>query len=168
MIKTITLISDTHCKNWKEINPEIKSKIQQTDYAIHCGDYVHKNILDEFILNSNNPIVVHGNSDPVEIRQLIPYTQILKINNLNIGIIHPAWGKEEFDYKELFNDFPSKKLDAIFFGHTHEPVNEVINNTLFVNPGQAYSSFLVPATIAIITINNQNIYCEIREISPAL
>ena len=79
MIKTITLISDTHCKNWKEIHPEIKSKIQQTDYAIHCGDYVHKNILDEFILNSNNPIVVHGNSDPVEIRQLIPYTEILKI-----------------------------------------------------------------------------------------
>ena len=72
MIKTITLISDTHCKNWKEINPEIKSKIQQTDYAIHCGDYVHKNILDEFILNSNNTIVVNGYYDPVEIRQLSP------------------------------------------------------------------------------------------------
>ena len=110
MLKTITVISDTHCYNWKDIHPEIKSKIRETDYAIHCGDYVHKNILDEFILNSNNPIVVHGNSDPIEIRNQIPYTQILKINSLNIGIIHPAWGKEEFDYKELERKNPRGRI----------------------------------------------------------
>ena len=168
MLTTITLISDTHCKTWEEVHPEIKRKVLESDYAIHCGDYVRKNVLDGFVSNSNNPIVVHGNSDPIEIRKLIPYTQTLKINNINIGIIHPAWGKEEFDFKELLSDFPEEKLDAIFFGHTHEPINEIIDNVLFVNPGQAYSSFLVPGTIAIITINEKNISCEIKEISPAL
>ena len=108
MLTTITLISDTHCKTWEEVHPEIKRKVLESDYAIHCGDYVRKNVLDGFVSNSNNPIVVHGNSDPIEIRKLIPYTQTLKINNINIGIIHPAWGKEEFDFKELLSDFPEE------------------------------------------------------------
>ncbi|MBN19053.1 MAG: hypothetical protein CL758_06235 [Chloroflexi bacterium] len=168
MIKTITVISDTHCYKWKDIHPQIKLKIKETDYSVHCGDYVRKNVLDEFILNSNNPIVVHGNSDPVEIRNTIPYTQILKVNEITIGIIHPAWGKEEFKYNELFKDFPKIKPDVIFFGHTHEPINQVIDETLFINPGQAYPSFLVPATMAVVTIDKKNIYSEIKEISPAL
>jgi len=168
MLTTITLISDTHCNNWEEVHPEIKRKVQETDYAVHCGDYVRKNVLDGFILNSNNPITVHGNSDPIEIRNQIPYTKTLKINNINIGIIHPAWGKEEFDLKELLSDFPEEKLDVVFFGHTHEPINKVIDNVLFINPGQAYSSFLVPGTLAIITINQKNISCEIQEFSQAL
>ena len=52
-------------------------------------------------------------------------------------------------------------MDAILFGHLHETINEVRDRVLFLNPGQAYKSFMVPCTIATLTIENGKMTPEI-------
>ena len=57
-------------------------------------------------------------------------------------------------------------MDAILFGHLHETVNEERNGVLFVNPGQGYASFMVPATIAVLTIEDSAISVDVRVVEP--
>ena len=55
----------------------------------------------------------------------------------------------------------------ILDGHLHVTVNETIGGVLYVNPGQAYSSFMVAATIAVLTLDEGQVTVEIREVVPA-
>lgn len=160
MTTTITVISDTHCKKWEDIHPKIREYVKGSDVSIHCGDIVKKDVLDGFLKESKTSFIVHGNSDPVELREILPYVETITIEKVTIGIIHPAWGAEEFPVQELLNDF-STKPDMILFGHTHEPYNQINDEVLYVNPGQGYKSFMVDCTIAQIIINGKNISVEI-------
>jgi putative phosphoesterase len=108
-------------------------------------------------------IAVHGNSDPVEVRQAIPYVEVLELEGKRIGVIHPAWGGPPFEIRELLQDF-TQPPDAVVFGHLHETINEISDGVLFLNPGQAYSSFMVPATIATLTLEDGGMRAEISVI----
>lgn len=159
------VVSDTHCRQWEEVHPEIRREVAEADIAIHCGDFVGHDVVQGMRDNANQAVVVHGNSDPPDLRQSIPYVHVLDIEGHRIGVTHPAWGGPEFDLEELFPDFPDR-VDAIVFGHFHETINEVRGGVLFVNPGQGYKSFMVPATIAVLTVDKENISAEIRVIEP--
>jgi putative phosphoesterase len=161
MTKRIAVISDTHCLDWESVNPDMKVAIQNADIAIHCGDIVRQSVIDGFLNDSKEAHIVHGNSDPVEIRTALPYTKTIDVEGVKIGITHPAWGGPEFPPEELFNDFEVKP-DIILFGHTHVPLNEYINGTLFVNPGQGYKSFMVDGTMAFLIIDQGKIQSEIK------
>ena len=161
MVKKIAVISDTHCLKWEDINSDMRMEIQNADIAIHCGDIVRQSVVDGFLNSSKERHIVHGNSDPVEIRESLPYTKIINVEGVKIGITHPAWAGPEFPPEELFKDFEVKP-DIILFGHTHETLNEYIQGTLLVNPGQGYKSFMVDGTMAFITIDGNKFHAEIK------
>ena len=163
MTTTITVISDTHCQKWAEVHSTIKEEIAQSNISVHCGDITKQDVVNGFLQTAQNAILVHGNSDPVDIRNSLPYVQSIQVEDVLIGITHPAWGGPEFPLQELFNDF-NVKPDLILFGHTHEPLQKTIDNTLFVNPGQGYKSFMVNCTLAAITIDGADIKSEIKTI----
>ena len=160
MTTTITVISATHCHKWEDVHPVMREAVSKSDISIHCGDIVKEDVVDGFLAAAKKGIVVHGNSDPVELRNALPYVETIKIEEIEIGITHPAWGGPEFPPEELFNDF-KKKPDVILFGHTHEPLSSRIKGTLFVNPGQGYKSFMVDGTMALLTVNHRNVTAEI-------
>ena len=58
-------------------------------------------------------------------------------------------------------------VDVILYGHLHVPINERRGDVLFLNGGQAYASFMVPATVAWLTIEDGVPRGEIEEIAPA-
>ena len=163
MTATIVAISDTHCKEWQEVHPQIREAVSEADVAIHCGDYTRLGVLEGMRRAAKRLIAVHGNSDPVEVRQAIPYVEVLELEGKRIGVIHPAWGGPPFETRELLQDF-TQPLDAVVFGHLHETVNEISDGVLFLNPGQAYSSFMVPATIATLTLEDDGMRAEISVI----
>lgn len=163
MSTRIVIVSDTHCREWEEVSSSIRCAVSEADIAIHCGDFTHMNVLEGFVNQSNQCIVVHGNSDPPDLRQAIPYVETVEIEKVHIGVTHPAWGGPPFDVEELLNDF-AHPMDVIVFGHVHETLDEVYQGTRFVNPGQGYASFMVPATIAVMEINNGAVSVEIREV----
>ena len=160
MTATIVAISDTHCTEWQEVHPQIREAVSQADVAIHCGDYTRIGVLEGMRRAAKKLIAVHGNSDPVEVRQALPYVEVLELEGKRIGVIHPAWGGPPFETSELLQDF-AQPPDAVVFGHLHETVNEISHGVLFLNPGQAYSSFMVPATIATLTLEDGGMRAEI-------
>ena len=160
MTTKIAVISDTHCYRWEDVHPALRIAVRDSDISVHCGDIVRQDVVDGFRRESKHPIIVHGNSDPVELRESLPYTEIIKVEGILIAAIHPAWGGPEFPPEELLKDF-TKKPDVILFGHTHEPLNKEMEGVLFVNPGQGYKSFMVDCTMAQLTVNSGNITAEI-------
>ena len=156
----IVIISDTHLYRWDEVHPDIRAAVRDADIAVHCGDIVRQDVVDGMRAEAARAVIVHGNSDPPDLRNSLPYTEVLEVDGFRIGVTHPAWGGPEFPLEELLPDFP-EAVDAILFGHFHETVNEVRDGVLFLNPGQAYKSFMVPATIAVLTIADGRMTPEI-------
>ena len=152
----IAVISDTHVWQWDEVHPDIRKAVREADIAVHCGDIVRQGVVDGMREEAKRAVIVHGNSDPPDLRASLPYTETIEVEGWKVGITHPAWGGPEFPLEELLKDFP-EPVDAILFGHLHETVNEVRNNVLFLNPGQAYKSFMVPVTMAFLTVEEGKI-----------
>ena len=156
----IVIISDTHLYRWDEVHPDIRAAVREADIAVHCGDIVRQDVVDGMRREAARAVIVHGNSDPPDLRASLPYTEVLGVEGFRIGVTHPAWGGPEFPLEELLPDFP-EPVDAILFGHFHETINEVRDGVLYLNPGQAYKSFMVPATIAVLTIADGRMTPEI-------
>ena len=161
----IVIISDTHFHRWDEVHPDIREAVADADIAIHCGDIVRRDVADGFTRTAKRAVIVHGNSDPPDLRESLPYVEVVEVDGLRLGVTHPAWGGPEFPLEDLLPDFPDG-VDAIIFGHLHETIIETRDGTLFLNPGQAYKSFMTPATIARLTIENGRMFPEIVVIEP--
>ena len=161
----IAIISDTHLSRWDEVHPDIRRAVRDADIAVHCGDIVRQDVVDGMRSEARSAVIVHGNSDPPDLRESLPYTEVIEVDGLRIGVTHPAWGGPEFPLEELLPDFP-EPVDAVLFGHFHETISEVRNGVLFLNPGQAYKSFMVPATMATLTIDQGRMIPEIVTIEP--
>ena len=160
MTVKIAIISDTHFNRWDEVHPKIREAVREADIAVHCGDIVRQDVVDGMRNEAKRAVIVHGNSDPPDLRQSLPYTEVIEVEGVRLGVTHPAWGGPEFPLEELLPDFP-EPVDAILFGHLHETINETRDGILFLNPGQAYKSFMVPATIAMLTVSNGKMSAEI-------
>ena len=156
----IAVISDTHCYEWEEVHPDMRTLVAECDMAIHCGDIVRQSVVEGFLKSAKKGLIVHGNSYPVDLRESLPYTQVIEVEKTKIGITHPACGGAEFPPSELFKDF-EEHLDVILFGHTHEPLIQNINGTLFVNPGQGYKSFMEDCTMALLEVDKGKIKVNI-------
>lgn len=161
----ILLVGDTHAFTWEEVHPRIREAVAEADIAVHAGDIVRFEVVDGFRAAAKRAIVVHGNSDPVELRQL-PYRERFEVDGLRIGVTHPSWAGPEFPPEVLRNDFP-EGLDVILYGHFHVPQNEVIDGVLYLNGGQGYASFLVPCTIAWLIVEDGIPRGEIEVVQPA-
>ena len=166
MSTRIVVFSDTHCHTWDEVHPDIRAEVANADIAIHCGDLVSMDVVEGLRHAAKRAIIVHGNSDPPDVRRAVPYVQTLEVEGVRIGVIHPAWGGPEFPPEDLLGDFPEVP-DVILYGHIHEPLNETINGVLYLNPGQGYPSFMVAATIAVLTIEDGSFTAGIKTIVPA-
>ena len=77
-IKNILIISDTHQNSYDKLHNEIKEQISITDLVIHCGDITSENVINGIKKNAKQNIIVHGNSDPKEIRDSLPEKEILQ------------------------------------------------------------------------------------------
>lgn len=148
------------------MHPDIRAEVAQADIAIHCGDFVRMDVVDGLRRAAKRSVVVHGNSDPPNVRQAIPYVEILDVEGVCIGVTHPAWGGPEFPPEDLLGDF-EETPDVVLYGHIHEVVNETIGGVLYLNPGQGYPSFMVAATIAVLTVEEGSFTAEIKTIVPA-
>ena len=166
MATTIVVVSDTHCLDWDEVHPDIRRAVADADVAVHCGDVTKMPVVEGMRRAARKAVIVHGNSDPIEVRRALPAVEVFEVEGKRIGATHPVWGGPPFELEELLPDFPDP-VDVVLFGHLHEAVNEVRDGVLFLNPGQGYSSFRVPATIAELTVDGGDMSAEVRVIEPA-
>jgi uncharacterized protein len=166
----ILVVGDTHVRRWDELHEELRARIAQAEIAIHCGDWTGLDAVEGFRAAARQAVLVHGNSDPPELRQSVRYREVIEVDGVRIGVTHPAWAGPEPDPIELLPDFPEAefgRIDVICYGHIHVPQNEEIEGVRFVNGGQGYPSFRVPGTVAIIdTAPGGTFEVHIEEFAP--
>ena len=156
----ILVISDTHVRTLQELPVEIIQAIKEAEWVIHCGDFTGIAVVEELRHLARNFAGVYGNVDPRGIRLQLPRETILEFENRKIAVIHPHWGGYPDALEEkLVTHFPD--VDAIVFGHTHDPCNMRLHGILLFNPGQGYNSFMVPASVGILTVTREELHGEI-------
>lgn len=170
MATRILVVGDTHVRQYDELHEALRERIEAADIAVHCGDWVGMAAVEGFRAAAQRAVVVHGNSDAVEVRRALPYREVIEVEGIRLGVTHPAWGGPEFPPPRLRRDFPPSEfgvVDAICFGHFHVPLDETHEGVRYVNGGQGYPSFLVPGTVAWIDVDGGAFDVTIEEFAPA-
>jgi putative phosphoesterase len=127
----IGVISDTHLSEPSdEFRNIISEHFKEADMVLHAGDIVEKRVLEVFL--GQDLRAVSGNMDSAEIKRILSPKQVIKVDKFRIGLIH-GWGCHTDIEKEIKKEF--RQVDCIVFGHTHSPINHIIDGVLFFNPG---------------------------------
>lgn len=152
----IGLISDTH-DNLEFIDSAIKKfKDLKVDILIHCGDVTKPENLKKF-KGFSKIYVVKGNMDKdieglkkcaeqIDAKYYEDYADITLEDN-HIAIIH---SDDQLKFGSLIESF---NYDYIFYGHTHQPISDLVNNATMVNPGSYESK-----NIAIVDLSTDEVF----------
>jgi len=120
----VGLISDTHGL----LRPEAVTFLRGSDFIVHAGDVGDGNMLER--LEDIAPVtVVRGNNDQGSWADSIAETEVLRVNDVLIYVLH--------DIAELDLDPVAAGFRVVVFGHSHRPLSETRDGVLYVNPGSA-------------------------------
>jgi len=159
----IAIISDIHdnlanlekCLKWCQKNKVIK--------IICLGDVTTIETIHSLAHNFSGEIfLVKGNGEIYEENELNNYKNItyygkiglFEIEKIKIGICH-----KQQDITNLIQTSP-KKIDFIFYGHSHKPWLEKQKNIIIINPGNLAGIFH-QATFAIMDIETKKVELKI-------
>ncbi|MHA1941054.1 MAG: metallophosphoesterase family protein [Candidatus Hodarchaeales archaeon] len=162
---TLGIISDTHVPTQKDsIPPEVKKIFKEVDFIVHAGDIESLQATKE--LEKIAPLIaVSGNMCNTRVKQKYPRKKILNFEGVKIGLTHGSGGAASSPSR-LKSIFTPEKPDLIIFGHTHQPMAEVIDDILYLNPGSPISSRYSPSnTVMILQIHNSKYEYEIIDIN---
>ena len=136
----IGVISDTH--GW--LRPQAIEALRGSELILHAGDVGLPEVLDE--LRRIAPLVaVRGNVDAGPWARRLPATEMAEAGQKTFYILHRI---ADLDLKPQ-----SAKIDAVIFGHSHQPTVEWRDGVLFFNPGSAGPRrFSLPVTLGRIEI----------------
>ena len=150
----VVIISDVHdnlANLQKVLDYCEKSKIEK---MICCGDTASEETID--FLQKNFPGKIWLTPGNMDVGYWDYDELVKKYKNTNLKIF-PEEGEAEIDgHRIAFVHFPDKarelartgKYQFVFYGHTHKPWEENINNCRVLNPGNV-ANLYSPATFAV-------------------
>lgn len=156
----IGVISDTHLNRTEPFIGEIVGRyFQAVDMFIHTGDMVCFGVLDFFYATGKPVHAVSGNMDLMEVKSMYPVKKIIKVEGIRIGMVH-GWGSPGGIRQRILGEFSD--VDAIVYGHTHQPFSAFEAGIFFFNPGSPTDSrFTNAGSVGIIEVDSGNIRGEI-------
>lgn len=129
----IGVLSDTHLRKvTREFKEIYDTYLADKDIILHAGDHVSTDVVD--FLSRKDFHGVHGNMDPIEVKEVLPEKTIIELGRYRLGMTH-GWGPSaglEGRVRLEFND-----VDIIVYGHSHRAVNHIEDGVLIFNPGTA-------------------------------
>ncbi|MCK9594679.1 MAG: metallophosphatase family protein [Candidatus Omnitrophica bacterium] len=152
----IGVLSDTHISgNCSEIPAAVVDVFKGVDMIVHAGDLVDLSVLRKLQGLCPDVKAVAGNMDHEEVRGLLSEKMVFEASGFFIGLIH-GYGPPDQLLKRLAEVFKKDKVDVIIFGHSHQPMNEKIGDTLYFNPGSPTDTVFAPyRSFGIIEINGK-------------
>ena len=129
----IVVLSDTHApRRWKACPPRVAEHLRGADVILHGGDVCTADVLDE--LAQYAPVhAVLGNIDGWDVRAAgVPEQLQLSLGGVEVAMVHDA-GPRQGREARLRRRFPAAAV--IVFAHSHQPVNELVDGVLYLNPG---------------------------------
>lgn len=163
----ILVISDTHIPARTNKIPEVLKKEAQTcDCCLHSGDFTTQPVFEK--INSwVKTYGVRGNMDNDIVAGELPEKQILKFEDITIGLIHGSGHPNnliEYINKEFAREFD--KIDIFVFGHSHNTLDKEIKGKIYFNPGSPTDTVFAPyRSYGILEINGKNIKRKIMKIT---
>ena len=136
----IGVISDTHGL----LRPQLLPALTGVEHILHAGDVGDPKILAE--LASIAPLTaIRGNVDTSGPCSLLPATGAIELDGCLIYMVHAI---DDLDLHPQAGG-----VGVIVYGHSHEPLIEVVDGVLYINPGSVGPRrFTLPVTFALLTI----------------
>ncbi|HHX73650.1 MAG TPA: metallophosphoesterase family protein [Firmicutes bacterium] len=143
----IGIISDTHIPTRaKHLPPALFDLLAGVELILHAGDFVTMSVVEE--LETIAPVeAVAGNMDPLELQRRFGRKKTLVLSGFRIGLIHGDIGTDRAKTPErALQAFADDRVDAVIFGHSHQPFLRRENGILLFNPGSATDRRREPRT----------------------
>ena len=135
----IGIVADTHSH---PLPVQMLNDFKKVDMIIYAGDFCSLAVL-KALKDVKEVKAVYGNMDGADIRAVFPRSQILKFEEILIGLFHGE-GARQTILETVKSEFAGQKVDAVIFGHSHQPLNEVIDKVLYFNPGSPNDKVFAP------------------------
>jgi putative phosphoesterase len=148
----VGIISDTHGL----LRAEAIAALRGSQLIVHAGDIGKQEVLDQ--LRALAPTsAVRGNVDTQGWAATLPTTDAVEVGELRLWLLH--------DISELDLDPVAAGFAAVIFGHSHQPLIEMRDGVLFLNPGSAGPRrFRLPVTVARLVVAGRTIRPQIVEL----
>jgi uncharacterized protein len=143
----IGIISDTHSL----VRPEVYEAFEGVDLILHAGDIGNHDVIIE--LEPIAPIkAVVGNNDS-HLSHKFEEKICFEVEQRIFNIQHIL-----YDVPEETEADSSLVKEIFIFGHSHQPLNRQVGDTLYFNPGSAGPRrFNLPITVGRITVDKENV-----------
>ncbi|NJD78115.1 MAG: metallophosphoesterase [Candidatus Methanoperedens sp.] len=152
----IIAISDTHIKSGsliKQLPGGLVEMLRDADMVIHAGDFVTKFAYDE-LSRISRLVAVHGNTDEVALKALLPERSVIEVEGIKIGVVHEA-ALSLHDTTGARYLAKEMDINILVFGHIHRPVIER-SDVLLVCPGSPTSPRLSePCAVELVVENGR-------------
>ena len=131
----IGVLSDSHVTRRGSLPSFIWQTFAQVDLILHSGDIMEEEVLLD--LKTLAPVeAVQGNMDRPSGFQhfFLPAQKILHVGGKKIGLIHGD-GMVGTTPERARLAFKEDGVHCVVFGHSHQPMNQVVEGILMFNPG---------------------------------
>lgn len=129
----IGVLSDTHLHRLTgDFRYILDEFLWDVDLIFHVGDFVSEEVVD--FLSEKNFHGVHGNMDPLEVKEMLPEKKVIQLGPYRLGLIHGDGSSSKLE-ERIHSEF--QNVDVIVYGHSHRAANHVKDGILLFNPGTA-------------------------------
>ena len=134
MSSSVILIGDTHLPRFgRVLPPPLIQALLTADLILHVGDITDPFVLD--LLAAHAPIeAVAGNNDGLELTEQLGHTRVVVVEGARIGMTHGHLGPGRTTPERARLTFTGS-IDAIAFGHSHQPMIARTGEVWLLNPG---------------------------------
>lgn len=125
----ILVTGDTHGHT---LPAELLAAAARAELILHTGDVLRPQALDT--LRALAPLwAVAGNCDPPDLA--LPARRVVTAAGRRVGLTHGHLGAGRSTPERALAAFPPAEVEAVVFGHSHQPLVEHRAGVLLVNPG---------------------------------
>jgi hypothetical protein len=126
-ISRIGIVSDTHGM----VHPALADVFANVDHIVHAGDIGGEHVLSA--LRALAPLTsVDGNNDDATGEEI----ERVKLGTLRLLVTHILPRPHKLA-KRVLESLQKEPADAVVFGHSHLPHNEIVNGVRYFNPASS-------------------------------
>lgn len=163
----IAVLSDTHWLPGQKL-PKVLELVEaeKPDLILHAGDWTSLQLWG-YLSRIARCEGVAGNCDDAALVAELGLMRRVAAEDCFIGVTHGhLFGKNAEQCARLAVNmaFADKPINALVFGHSHVPMNEVTDGVLLFNPGSAQRPLgeIKRPSYGILTVSGSNISGEIK------
>lgn len=169
----IGVLSDTHIpERMRELPPRVLELFSNVEIVLHAGDICRLEVLQSLQEHVSLTFAVYGEGDPPEVKKFLQETHVLEFGGLRVGLMHghnlqgAGWWDRlrgtlnpQQRQKELRDALLRKlpNMDAIVYGHTHEPFARTVEGVFLFNPGSPMPAARSGPSVGLLEITNRAI-----------